>query len=95
MLQIFRGTGAAIPFLIIRIAYAFLSVFHPSSKEWEPLYGSVGAFVGMALIPEYIVLVVYIGVGISMPVSRHVGRVRTGDISTEVGITEQRLEAQK
>ena len=95
MLQIFRGTAAAIPFLIVRIAYAFLSVFHPSNEEWEPLYGSVGAFVGMVLIPEYIVLAVYIGVGISTPGSRHVGRVRAGDISTEVGVTEQGVEAQK
>ena len=57
------------PFLVVRIAYAFLSVFDTDGlqSKWDDLYGSVAAFVIMALIMEYIVVVIYLSVGIRIP----------------------------
>ena len=57
------------PFLVVRIAYAFLSVFNSDGlqSKWSDLYGSVAAFVLMGLIMEYIVVVIYLGVGIRIP----------------------------
>ena len=53
------------PFLVVRIAYAFLSVFDANDlhSKWNDLYGSVAAFVIMALIMEYIVVLVYLSIG--------------------------------
>ena len=57
------------PFLAVRIAYAFLSVFDADGlqSKWDDLYGSVAVYVVMALIMEYIVVVIYLGVGIQIP----------------------------
>lgn len=58
-----RAITAAMPFQIVRISYAFLTVFDPSNPKWNALSGSIGAFVGMALLMEYIVVVMYITTG--------------------------------
>lgn len=61
------------PFLAVRIAYAFLSVFDDAGglqSKWEDLYGSVAAYVLMALIMEYVVVVIYLTVGIRIPPTR-------------------------
>ena len=65
--QILRGTTLAIPFLIIRITYAFLAVFRYTDQRWNDLSGSVGIFVAMALIMEYAVVCLYLGVGYMIP----------------------------
>lgn len=57
----------AIPFLATRIAYAFLSVFDSSVLTWNDLYGSVAAYVTMALLMEYIAVLLYLGVGFIIP----------------------------
>jgi hypothetical protein len=57
------------PFIAVRITYALLSVFDSSGlqSKWSSLYGSVGAYVTMGLIVEYIVMLIYLGVGIRIP----------------------------
>jgi hypothetical protein len=52
---------------VTRVTYAFLSVFDSSHLTWNDLYGSVTAYVAMALLMEYIVVVLYIGVGFIIP----------------------------
>jgi hypothetical protein len=75
-LTLLKGISAAVPFLLVRVIYSVISVFSNSNlhSKWSPLYGSVGIFVGMALIMEYIVVCIYIGVGISIPYSRDENR---------------------
>lgn len=67
--QILKATSAAIPFIAVRITYALLSVFGSGGlqSKWSNLYGSVGAYVTMGLIMEYIVMLMYLGVGIRIP----------------------------
>lgn len=55
--------SAAMPFQIVRIAYAFLNTLSPSDPKWSVLSGSTGPFVGMVLIMELAVVVVYTGIG--------------------------------
>ncbi|MCJ1405868.1 hypothetical protein MMC11_009098, partial [Xylographa trunciseda] len=64
--KVLERTAIALPFLFIRIVYSFLSYFDPDpfTSQWSPLYGSVGASVGMALIMEYAAVAVYVGVGL-------------------------------
>ena len=69
-LTILKGTSAAIPFLIVRIAYAFLSVFDTNPK-WNDLSGSIAAFFCMALLMELFVVAIYITVGLSIPQIRY------------------------
>jgi hypothetical protein len=37
---------------------------------WNPLYGSAVAFATMALLVEYIAVIIYLSVGFSMPPDR-------------------------
>ena len=70
--QTLQATALTTPFIIVRITYAFLSVFQAAttgglSSKWDALYGSVGLFVGMVLIMEYVAVLVFILVGIRIP----------------------------
>ena len=61
-----------IPFLIVRTAYALLSVFATSlNSKWDTIYGSAVAFAFMALLMEYIAVCIYLYIGLAIPSSRH------------------------
>lgn len=64
--QILMVIPGAIVCLSIRIAYACLSVFTQDSV-WDPLEGSIGVFVGMALLQEYIIVMLFTWIGFSIP----------------------------
>jgi hypothetical protein len=55
---------------MIRCLYGIVSYFANDPITWSPLYGSIPAFVCMALIPEYIILIIYFVVGKLTPSSR-------------------------
>ena len=59
----------SVPFLVVRITYSCLTVFATSSDDtrWSPLYGSVAALVVMHSIMEYLVVLMYLVVGFSIP----------------------------
>jgi len=59
------GFVLAIPLLALRTAYGLLQVFYLDTlaQPWNPIYGSAVSLVLMALLPEYIILVMYIGLG--------------------------------
>jgi len=58
----------AIPFLIVRIVYSFLGAFASTLfSQWSPVKGSWRAFLVMGLVMEYIVVLVYIYTGITLP----------------------------
>jgi hypothetical protein len=53
------------PFLMVRTAYGLLYAFQEDTVFgfWNPLFGSAPVFGIMALLPEYIVLWIYIYLG--------------------------------
>lgn len=71
------------PFLIVRVAYALLTVFSTNQK-WNNLTGSIAAFVCMGLLMEYVVVGIYIGVGITIP---PVGKDKLRDGDAHVVLT--------
>ncbi|KKA23805.1 hypothetical protein T310_2156 [Rasamsonia emersonii CBS 393.64] len=54
-MTVLKGASSAMPFFVVRLTYAFLSVFKSSDLTWNPLAGPVGPFVAMALVMEYLV----------------------------------------
>lgn len=71
------------PFIVVRIAYMFLSVYHPSDNTWNGLSGAIAPFVVMVLLVEYIVVCIYIAVGFAIPVIGRLQRVR-GEESADI-----------
>ncbi|KAL4864108.1 hypothetical protein BDV12DRAFT_189151 [Aspergillus spectabilis] len=53
---ILRAMALATPFIIVRIAYLFLSVFQTWDSRWNDLKGPIGPFLGMGLVMEYVVV---------------------------------------
>jgi hypothetical protein len=55
----------AAPFLAVRTAYGILGIFKATGPNmftsmWSSLFGSATAFALMALVPEYIIVCIYI-----------------------------------
>lgn len=49
------------PFFVVRLTYAFLSVFRSLDDDtWDPLNGPIAPFLVMALLMEYAVVVIYL-----------------------------------
>jgi hypothetical protein len=73
-MKVILALFVASPFLVIRTVYGFLQVQHQENplSRWNPLYGSAPLFAGTALLMEYISLVVFMGVGFSIPPDRGV-----------------------
>jgi hypothetical protein len=78
---VLKGMGLAVPFIVVRIAWLFLSIYHPDDKRWSNLGGDIGAFVVMAALMEYIVVCIYIGTGFMIPATK--GLTRAGDQELE------------
>jgi hypothetical protein len=55
----------AMPALVLRTVYGLLYEFTSDSifSTWNPLFGSAVAFALMALLPKYIVLIIYVYLG--------------------------------
>jgi hypothetical protein len=81
---VLKGMGLAVPFIVVRIAWLFLSIYHPDDKRWSNLSGDIGAFVVMAALMEYIVVCIYIGTGFMIPATK--GVTRTGDQELEQNV---------
>jgi hypothetical protein len=56
------------PLLCLRLVYFCLAIFNLDStdKIWNPVTGSVAALACMALIPEFVTVLVYVWVGFSI-----------------------------
>ncbi|VUC36210.1 unnamed protein product [Clonostachys rosea] len=63
---------AATPFLALRCAYGILQVTFEfnAATLWNPVYGSAVAFAFMGLVAEYIVVLIVLYTGFSMPPDR-------------------------
>jgi hypothetical protein len=68
--QVMQGMAAAIPFLLVRIVYLFLSVFHPDHGKWNALEGALGPYVVMVLVMEYVVVCIYLMTGFRIPATK-------------------------
>ncbi|KKK19518.1 hypothetical protein ARAM_003495 [Aspergillus rambellii] len=69
---ILKGIALAVPFLIVRISWLFLSIYHPDDPRWSNLDGDIGPFVVMTAVMEYIVVWIYIGTGFMIPATKRV-----------------------
>lgn len=56
------------PLLCLRLVYFCLAIFNLDSANriWNPLTGSTAALVCMALIPEFVTVLVYLWVGFTI-----------------------------
>ncbi|CAG9983615.1 unnamed protein product [Clonostachys byssicola] len=70
--RVILGALASGPFLVVRCVYGILQVTFEFDRgtTWNPLYGSAVAFAMMALLVEYIAVIIYLSVGFSMPPDR-------------------------
>ncbi|PWY92221.1 hypothetical protein BO70DRAFT_348638 [Aspergillus heteromorphus CBS 117.55] len=66
-LSILQALAAALPFIIVRITYLFLSVVDASDLRWNDLVGPVAPFLVMGLLMECIVVCVYLATGFVIP----------------------------
>lgn len=68
-LQILTGNLIVKPFICLRLVYFCLAVFSLDSADarWNPIEGSMAALVCMALIPEFVTVLVYLWVGYRIP----------------------------
>ena len=66
---ILYGVLLATPFIFLRILYAMLAVFR-DNKTFAIVNGSATTQLGMGIIEEIIVVLVYVGVGILAPVEK-------------------------
>lgn len=67
-LQILTGNLMVKPLLCLRMVYLCLAIFNLDSADriWNPLTGSTAALVCMALIPEFVTVLVYLWVGFTI-----------------------------
>lgn len=56
----------AIPFLAVRLAYSALTTFH-SDSTFNLVNGSVAAYAIMAVVMEFIIIFIYLGIGFVTP----------------------------
>lgn len=63
-----KGNLMVKPLLCLRLVYFCLAIFNLDSRNkiWNPVTGSVAALACMALIPEFVTVLVYLWVGFSM-----------------------------
>ncbi|EED22791.1 conserved hypothetical protein [Talaromyces stipitatus ATCC 10500] len=59
---VLRSASIAMPFFVVRLTYAFLSIYH-QDQTWNSLTGPVVPFILMALLMEYCVVLIYLYTG--------------------------------
>ncbi|KAE8371314.1 hypothetical protein BDV26DRAFT_302836 [Aspergillus bertholletiae] len=74
---ILKALALALPFIIVRIAYLFLSVVHASDLRWNNLAGPIAPFLLMGLLMEYAVVCIYLVTGFIIPSWSRTKRDRT------------------
>ena len=79
--MLLRAFTVAIPFLIVRVAYSILGAFATTVfSKWSPVRGAWRAFLVMGLIMEFIVVLIYVVTGLSIPQSKEEA-VADGDVA--------------
>ncbi|KAK2598012.1 hypothetical protein QQS21_005849 [Conoideocrella luteorostrata] len=85
--QVLRGALLASPFIAVRTVYGIIEAAHSQDVAtiWNPVYGSpetssIVLFVFMALVVEYVALIIYLWSGFAIPPER--GLPAAGDMET-------------
>jgi len=71
-MQLLSGISSALPFLGIRVLYSILSAYStstPSLAKFNRVTGEWQLYL-MSLVLEYIVVLIYMGVGILVPLRK-------------------------
>ncbi|KAM3087311.1 hypothetical protein ACMFMG_001410 [Clarireedia jacksonii] len=68
--RILLGIAIALPFLFVRLLYAIISTF-THSKRFNSFTGSVTILLCMSLLMEFVVVVVYEGIGVTLRKQRN------------------------
>lgn len=69
----------ALPFIVVRITYLFLSVVHPLDLRWNDLAGPIAPYLLMGLIMEYAVVCIYLATGFIIPRQRGKNNIEQKD----------------
>ena len=82
------------PLLCLRLVYLCLAIFNTDSavKIWNPLTGLVAALVCMALVPEFVAVLVYLWVGFTIHPK---GTIEEATISFSGDIDQKKCEERK
>jgi hypothetical protein len=75
VLKYLVGSTLALPFLVVRVVYSFLSIFDNGGvlfyeSKWSYLDGSLVAYIIMGLVMEYVVVCIYIFIGMMVRPSK-------------------------
>lgn len=63
--RLFLAVGIALPLIAVRVLYSIIVEFG-NDKNFSPVGGSVGILVGMSIVEEMIVAIVYVIVGYTL-----------------------------
>lgn len=76
------------PFLFIRLLYSVISAFDNTSSVFNPITGSVIVLAVMAVIEEFIVVLLYLGAGFLISDIQH-EQVQHGVLINNDGLTTE------
>jgi hypothetical protein len=80
--QLVVGMAATIVFYVVRVVWFCLAAFS-TAGTWDQIFGSLGAFIAMALLPEYVILAVHVYLGFAIPKIPKPTRVAPNDQTEE------------
>ncbi|KAI9649211.1 hypothetical protein NHQ30_001779 [Ciborinia camelliae] len=66
--RILLGIAIALPFLFVRLLYSILSTFVAHSTKFNSFTGSVSILLCMALLEELVIVMIYLGIGVTLRV---------------------------
>ncbi|ESZ96380.1 hypothetical protein SBOR_3212 [Sclerotinia borealis F-4128] len=66
--RILLAIAIALPFLFIRLLYSILSTFVAHSTKFNSFTGSVSILLCVALLEELVIVVIYLGIGVTLKV---------------------------
>ncbi|KAG4031028.1 hypothetical protein MFRU_010g01540 [Monilinia fructicola] len=66
--RILAAIAMALPFLLVRLLYSILSTFVAHSTEFNSFSGSVTILLCVALLEELVIVVIYLGIGVTLKV---------------------------
>ncbi|QSZ37175.1 hypothetical protein DSL72_009269 [Monilinia vaccinii-corymbosi] len=64
--RILLAISLALPFLFVRLLYSILSTFVAHSTEFNSFTGSVTVLLCVALLEELVIVVIYLGIGLTL-----------------------------
>lgn len=63
--RLILAVGIALPLIAVRLLYSIIAEFGNNS-DFSPVGGSIGVSVGMSIVEEFLVVIVYVAVGYTL-----------------------------